>query len=274
MANYLYNGVELPEIPEVAGYQYLMIFKFDTGYALYAYKENKNAGAPFYRRTSPAHEESFYFPGTYKFFSLRDGIWVQTVSKTSDSQHSVYSDRYKNPIWTNFTFKYTTVSTKETLVLCEASEPVPLPEIDHTAMVQGWIVGKRLAAMRGKKQPTAFLYNGVRLPAMPNRDTAKLPYALIWLNTLGRYTLYFTDVAATRNSVGNFVYTIPKIVTYSYIPGNAGWKYEEFESWEDGAWTDVGIDNTSTVIWANFNVLNEDGTLSLAASPDPVPVYD
>lgn len=148
MANYLYNGVELPEIPEVAGYQSLMIFEFDTGYALHAYKAVQYCSAPLYIKSAPHADESFQYPGTYKYFSLRDGSWVQTASKTYDGVNSVYSDSYKNPIWTNFTFKYN--NSVEILVLCEASEPVPVPVYDHTAMVQGWIVGKRLAAQRCK----------------------------------------------------------------------------------------------------------------------------
>lgn len=132
---YSYNGVELPEIPEVAGYQSLMIFEFDTGYALHAYKANKYISAPRYRRASLVHDESFDFPGTYKHFSLRDGSWVQTASQTKESQQAVYSDMYKNPIWTNFTFEYTTISTQETLVLCEASEPVPVLAYPYSVMV-------------------------------------------------------------------------------------------------------------------------------------------
>ena len=45
-----------------------------------------------------------------------------------------------------------------------ASEPSPVPETDYTAMIQGWIVGKRLAAMRGNAEPvdtTSVLGNAV-----------------------------------------------------------------------------------------------------------------
>lgn len=149
MANYLYNGVELPEIPEVAGYQSLMIFEFDTGYALHAYKANKYISKPYYEHYT-GWPDDFNFPGTYKYFSLRDGTWVQTVSQTKEAAQSVESVRYKNPVWTNFDFVFYNRATSETLVLCEASEPVPVPVYDHTAMVQGWIVGKRLAAQRCK----------------------------------------------------------------------------------------------------------------------------
>lgn len=143
MANYLYNGVELPEIPEVAGYQYLIIFNFDTGIEFRAYQKTSHAGAPYYRD----QDKSLNFPGTHKYFSLTDGSWVQTKSNAYAGQwaeHEHY-ERYKTPIWTNFTFKDDTGE-----VLCEASEPVPVLSIDHTAMVQGWIVGKRLAAQRRK----------------------------------------------------------------------------------------------------------------------------
>lgn len=38
----------------------------------------------------------------------------------------------------------------------------------HNALIQGWIVGKRLAAMRGKQEPVAYLYNGDALPSLPD----------------------------------------------------------------------------------------------------------
>lgn len=48
-------------------------------------------------------------------------------------------------IWSSFD-----ILNEEGTVFLAASSPVPVLSIDHTAMVQGWIVGKRLAAMRGK----------------------------------------------------------------------------------------------------------------------------
>lgn len=38
--------------------------------------------------------------------------------------------------------------------------PKTILSIDHTALTQGWIVGKRLAAMRAKRKPVAYLYRG------------------------------------------------------------------------------------------------------------------
>ena len=69
-----------------------------------------------------------------------------------------------------------------------------------------------------------FLYNGVKLPALPEWDKEKYPYAA--MNLGANYgVLYLLDNALMA---------------------------KQFQ-------------------WANFDILNEDGTLYLAAS-DPVPV--
>jgi hypothetical protein len=127
IGHYIYNGVELPEIPKVAGYDYSMIFKFDTGYKCRIYKANKYISNPFYRKITSSAKDSFHYPGTYRYYSLTDGAWVQTESEKKESEYSIDSDIYKTPVWVNFTFRYWDYTGKNE-VLLEASDPAPVDE--------------------------------------------------------------------------------------------------------------------------------------------------
>lgn len=114
------------------------------------------------------------------------------------------------------------------------------------------------------RKPTAYLYNGIRLPALPEWDRGVYPFAFIE-TTFGLY--YLRVLANPLTPDGEyFRFTTPGLVAGAAIDtvngGYSGW----------GEWSEV-TENTRTPIWSNYDVLNEDGTVFLAAS-DPVPVYE
>ena len=114
------------------------------------------------------------------------------------------------------------------------------------------------------RKPTAYLYNGIRLPALPEWDKAKYPYAFIE-TTFGMYYLRVLANPLTPDG-DSFRFNAPGLV--------AGAKMDvtnyELIGWYE--WKEV-TENTRTPLWSNVDVLNEDGTVFLAAS-DPVPVYE
>lgn len=114
-----------------------------------------------------------------------------------------------------------------------------------------------------------YLYNGVELPALPEWDATTFPYATIMPTTSGFYSVRFT--AATvfyNNSVGN--------ISINDIDADLRYIYYEFNGSEwvgDGTVKELSIAFTSSsgATWSNYDILNEDGSVYLAAS-DPVPV--
>ena len=136
----------------------------------------------------------------------------------------------------------------------------------------------------------AFLYNGVRLPDIytvytPEVQTEKphvfiVEYEMtIFGNHYRQATLYaIPKVEHSKADNGNWC--------VSTANGCKAWKIhvsltgdasandyvgKEWEAIEDTS-SFFGI-VTSEIDWANFDVLNEDGTLCLAAS-EPIPIYE
>lgn len=141
--NYLYNGVELAALPD-----------WDKTTYPYAIITRDSEGIPVGGRLYISTERFVYVDGVVirpdtasgeYYFHTRDsfgmGVWFHNPSASQVSG---------TPFWTN-TDIYMRDDTS--VLYLAASEPVPVLSIDYTAMVQGWIVGKRLAAQRRKKLP-------------------------------------------------------------------------------------------------------------------------
>ena len=153
-----------------------------------------------------------------------------------------------------------------------AGPEVPTPSaepLDPASMLMGWLVGRAVASHRGKREPVAYLYNGVRLPPLPEWDKETYPYAFLGYSKRG-------DI---MDDFPNYMMFFAKEVSFEYTTANAWGVYAdtECEYYRVSGWGDVKQNasavTTSIITWANFDVQNEDGTLFLAAS-DPIPVYE
>lgn len=118
----------------------------------------------------------------------------------------------------------------------------------------------------------AYLYNGVKLPELPEWDRAAYPYAVIDEAVLrGVYRLHLFEhlpYAKTTESGGCY-YGPMDGSTYVYkgivSETDHYWDFNAAQPDDDGIYT-------KNVVWCNFELLNEDGTTYLEAS-DPVPLY-
>lgn len=258
MANYLYNGIELPALPEwdKETCPYAVIIKHSNGY-LFAGRSTAFTTAA----------ESGYMVGeaSVKYLAI-DGVWTTSTLTVSGGV-----------IWANHDIYLTADAT--TLVLA-ASDPIPVSTLDPKSLMMGWMVGKKIAAMRGKvtdsgesdsgetEEPSGtivgYSYNGVTLPALPEYDSETYPYAYIGMNG-DNYIFAVSEAEKTFNgSVSG---------TISFI-NKPRWKYDGTE------WAKVtGATSYMTVtslVWCNTDVYRNEsygGTLYLAAS-EPVPVYE
>lgn len=114
-----------------------------------------------------------------------------------------------------------------------------------------------------------FLYNGVELPALPEWDKTVYPYAFIYIVTLDGTTGVYTLVVSSSSVMG---YDGNGIICPS---ATVGQRYTVSEdSWAAASASDdfyIKRDNLIYTVWANFDVLNSDGSVYVAAS-EPVPV--
>lgn len=128
------------------------------------------------------------------------------------------------------------------------------------------------------REPTAYLYNGVRLPALPEWDRVKYPYAFIYKRYSPVSRAYVCDLVALPEvayaymSSGGWAVYVGDVdrLGWRVIADSAGNFSTEWQLLET-AWN--GYVAPPGLTWANFGVLNEDGTVYLAAS-EPVPVYE
>lgn len=122
-----------------------------------------------------------------------------------------------------------------------------------------------------EKQPTAYSYNGVVLPKLPEWDKTVYPYVIIQYYTESSDYFFraFTDPLVSKTFAG--------LEMLGFDDGEAEQIHCKLVDGEWSEWSSA----TSTyitplgVLWTKppHDILNEDGTLYLAAS-DPIPVYE
>jgi hypothetical protein len=176
-----------------------------------------------------------------------------------------------------------------------ASDPVPVsPPLDPTALLMGWLAGKRMAAMRGKTdvpsgEPIAYLYNGVQLPDINAVWTDKTAYPYAWVEAYSAEPFGYADANVaflilasnrpTYNSTEGFVLSSNLL---QYATTDSEQVASDFGLLSANVWDLSGndTDNTWTMeafdgrtYWSNHDILNTDGSTYLAAS-EPVAVYE
>lgn len=127
--------------------------------------------------------------------------------------------------------------------------------------------GKRIIAQRNPRMPVAYLYNGVRLPKLPEWDREMYPFAIVG-KTFNVYRFWACAVQAAPGPLGD-----GSSVAFQYtIDG-------ECQRWSlvDEVWTDDGIRDddalaSTAAVWANYDLQKTDGTVYIAAS-EPTPIY-
>jgi hypothetical protein len=166
---YYYNGVLLPKIPDTGkfwggndyNFAFISRYRDDTfGYNGWTYNTLYYYGYfPYYK-----NEDAVFINGYSCFSTLnKEGTWT--------APNLVRGAGYKLPmsqiVWANYDIKDDSGN-----IVFAASTPVSTESvrIHRNIMIQGWLIGKRLAAMRGQTQQVV--------------DTARLGLA-----TLGRMIL-------------------------------------------------------------------------------------
>jgi hypothetical protein len=152
-------------------------------------------------------------------------------------------------------------------------------KLDLKSWLTGYILGVcgKPLPLVAKKEPTAYSYNGVVLPKLPEWDKTEYPYAII-----------YTDTASNKECL--FVAKVPSVLYDNY--GNGDYTFSaqnwggsspiKFENdgtnWVEGFLFPQHI-KANTYIWSNYDIIDNKGLAGAAGSSyrvgtDPIPVYE
>lgn len=148
--------------------------------------------------------------------------------------------------------------------------------------LRGFHLGKAYRAnllRAAKEEPVAYLFNGVRLPKLPE-EIKSYPYLMVSRLTTGANASnllvygFATEPYTIKKS--NFLqgeYDLNGVESGAYR-GAVCYTSTEPDVWHvDNEAEGENMTNFPRIVWANYNIYASDGTLFLAAS-DPIPVYE
>lgn len=132
--------------------------------------------------------------------------------------------------------------------------------------LSAYFLGRRIAGQR-KRAPVAYLFNGVRLPVLPEWDRGKYPFAFIVI----------TKSILTGNREAATLYVATNVTdTFTIGPGFMHTKIyldDLTTGWGEFSVSDIqNYMSYTNVKWTNFDLYNGE-SIYMAAS-DPVPVYE
>lgn len=247
MANYLYNGVELPAPPEWHKDEcpYALITKV-AGLDLHILTLSK--GRPFYAKfDNSSNQMAICIPEFQIAYALHDGIWSQYEYRTEFLILEYYS-----PVWTNVD-----ILADDGTVFVGAGTTTDPNAPPKPADPKPICVNKNIN----------YLFGEVELPALPDFDIRVYPYVMgnmIASNTLAMYASRTNTVHkdTDESNIGSprAEYTICSAIRLT----------DEVLEWGD--WTVINQSvHGKALHWANYDILNEDGTVWIEGS-EPVPV--
>ena len=104
-----------------------------------------------------------------------------------------------------------------------------------------------------------YMYNGVKLPALPEYDTDAYPYGFIAESVVmkGSYALYISDKPFVYNKLKNNMNPFDGS-TVLYSPSYDGGDWQEFSAFPS--------DGMPAPIWANYDVLDTNGDVHMEAT--------
>lgn len=237
---YLYNGVRLPPIPNDTNLPCLLLtYDNFTGsggtYNYFAWVSS----APWQKAIIGYQMTEAGYGYAYGYDAKTDS-WGYASKWEDDKYPPIFTPT--NPIWAN-----RDVLNRDGSIYLAASASIPVYE----------------------DTPTAYLYNGVKLVALPEWDKAKYPYAFMW--TEGEE--YWLEVVPDKP----FAHTDENgELRVSFVHGD--WysnHYMAEDKWNPHTPQDgTGEIRFSYLVWSNVDIYNQDnGSLAFAAST-PVPVSE
>ena len=145
MANYSYNGLIFPELPETVSQERFVIICWVPGEQCYRIVAGMTA------RYRPAEKKlRNASTGTFVYWcaAYRDGAWGEPWSQTI--QKSTYITSYEvEPVWCNIDLPIQGADGN----IVDGSDPIPVapapPKVgyDQKSLLLGWLMGLRIASL-------------------------------------------------------------------------------------------------------------------------------
>ena len=281
MGNMLYNGVELPDINAVwdkETYPFVVLNVADaTSFGFsgqYVYRllftsvemTRENDGLTFdppsistgsyanYFYADSAALANFVVANTSFGACGYDGVWAAGESKNTSITVEFLDAFGQVPTWSNYNVLYTSNST----VYLAASEPVDPNATSHITTSSG----------------NGFaLYNGVKLPKLPEWDKETYPYVAIG-NAEREDMPYILITSTVPFVIQNERLTVPlgnAAELYAQMTAlNTKWIFAQKLTNNSSSIGYAPVAKSKTV-WCNYNIIDEDNSVFLAAS-DPIPL--
>ena len=282
---YLYNGTKLPDIytvytPELQEqYPFAVIGKGIFGYG------------DFYTLRAFA-ENAYYFSNNASFGGSSDGTPVPAFTSTLNAGDTAWGEpkflensnaAQAGTVWTNFDWVRANGN-----IFMAASTPVPVPVLNPSVLMQGFMMGDAVKRMRGVKPSgklVGYLYGGVGpLPdvngayeALAKHFEAEVeqvkqvyPYATVIYNSAGDNHRIFLFGALPYVNGENCMIPDVSAATIFDVEENA-WVFKGTELFNYGY--DAILGEKEALVWTSHNILTADGSTYLSAS-EPVPVYE
>lgn len=274
----LYNGVELPGLmDDTTNYpiQHIYVDSTTGTYMLIAAPKDGatvNPGSDNQRKELPAGRILYSLDSE----NLR---WVERDRTTSNAYLYIRDMAGGKPIWSLSGFYF------DGEYLVYPSDPVPVSsEIPNMTRERAFLLGNllRQGLVEVRREPVAYLYNGVRLPDINSVWTDELkathPYAYVvdisrlYPGVTG-FLLFICDTPLYADAHSAFCKVYADCTLIRYDLDGESWKY--FNTFPNSSGDDVF--NRKWMLWCSDDILWTEntnlGTVYLAAS-DPIPVYE
>lgn len=269
MANYFYNGIELPALPEwdKSAYPYAFIYYYDDSIVA-AHHVIILSPTPIV-----AYVSSFPWvtPSTYGFKNDSENFNHFICNVDGNEWRGLFEndERFYKPdiksIWAN----HDVLIENTTDIYLLASDPVPVPDEPETVL--SW---QKHDACKPNSKSIAYLYNGVELPDINTVWTDKATYPCAIIGRGIPNGTYYLTVCGDKP-----YYTEQSYGTEGYEPIVVAPKPFKGFSCVGGSWVlnteDTGYGaalrtGTFELIWTNVDVMNKDNGSVYFNGSDPV----
>ena len=147
--------------------------------------------------------------------------------------------------------------------------------------LRDWITGfvlERCSRAFEPKPIVAYLYNGVRLPALPEWDREAYPFVVIRKESVG-YGFYCAEnpYKVENSDIKDYRYYFgvdTKVMRYTAKSNSESWSFS-YESTFPGTSGQVfNKGQTDDIVWSNHAIPNTTERTSFLEASTPVPVYE
>ena len=259
-----YSNVTAPVLPafDTATYPYyVLVFNYDVGATDWYEVHLMASTSAFYYDTAAGHATINETSHLRYEISTGGSEWTEwgVVEATPTIKPGQAAQIYQR-IWTNHDILDTAGK-----VWLEANKATPV--WDARSFWMGVALGLAGKGLPSTVQPTAYLYNGVKLPALPEDG---YPCWFVSYNSyLSKYLFTASTEHGFRYATGTDIATMGSFRQYSYEV-----EKEEWALLREGSGGTVLQSEVNSLIWCNENVVVENSTEVYFEASKPIPVYE